>query len=548
MSFLSHYTFRGLVGTAAVAAVLCVSAFDFSATASEAGGAPEIVMRRLTLDQYQQAIHDVFGPTIEVGGRFDPDFRANGLLAVGAARVGVSSSGMERYDGVARKVASQVVDEDHRDFLVGCKPANEKASDEKCATQFLGNIGELLYRRPLTPAELRARVDAANAAATKLGDFYKGLESTLATMLFSPQFLFRLQEAEEYPKRSGRYRLDAYSKASQLSFLLWNAAPDPQLLAAARSGALGTQKGLAKEVDRLLASPRLEAGVRAFFSDMLGLDGLDAVAKDSQLFRKFTGDVLVDAREQTLRIVVDHLLTKNGDYRDLFTTRTTFLTPLLGSVYRIPVDVPDGGWQKYEYPVSGARAGILTQIAFLAEYGHAGSSSPTLRGKAVREVVLCQRVPDPPANVDFSITQDTHNPAYRTARDRLKAHAANPVCAGCHKITDPIGLALENFDSIGEFRTTENEAQIDASGVLDGINFDDAAGLGKAVHGNPNATSCVVNRAFSYGAGRAPTRDDANFIKSLETDFKSGGYQIKALLRNIATSEQFYRVSAPQAQ
>jgi hypothetical protein len=404
----------------------------------------------------------------------------------------------------------------------------------------------MLYRRPLTPDELQSRVKVANDAATGLKDFYTGLGISLSTMLDSPKFLFRQEVAEADPDHPGQYRMDAYSKASQLSFFLWNAAPDPELLAAAERGDLNTDSGLAKQVDRMIASPRLQQGVRAFFTDMLGFDEFETLAKDAMLFPKFNSRVAKDAQEQTLRTVTNLLVVDKGDYRDIFTTRKTYLSPLLASVYGVPLVAPDGTWQPYEYPEGDARAGIVSQVAFVALHSHPGRSSPTLRGKAVREVLLCQKVPTPPANVNFTLVQDTKNPQYKTARARLHAHATEATCAGCHKIMDPIGLGLEAFDSGGSLRGSENGETIDTSGELDGIKFADAAGLSKAVHDDPAAPACVVSRAYSYGVGRLPAKGEGDYVKALQTDFQANGYRFPDLLKKIATSPEFYRVAPPQ--
>jgi hypothetical protein len=199
--------------------------------------------------------------------------------------------------------------------------------------------------------------------------------------------------------------------------------------------------------------------------------------------------------------------------------------------------------------VNDPRGGLLSQISFLSLHSHAGRSSPTLRGKALREIFLCQPVPAPPAAVDFQIVQDTSNPVYKTARDRLNAHAQNPVCAGCHKLTDPMGLALENFDGGGAYRATENGVKIDTAGELDRVKFDDAQGLGQALHDHPAATACVVNRMSSYGLGRVTTRQESQWIEALKADFAKDGYKIPALIRRIAASPEFYDyVPAPAAE
>jgi hypothetical protein len=509
----------------------------------ESSGGPPAV-RRLTQEQYSTIVADIFGADIKIKGRFDPDVREEGLLAVGTSHVSVTPASLEQYDTLARSIAAQVVDEGHRDLLVGCRPAEKAAVDDACARQFLGEVGRQLYRRPLTDAELAAQVKVADDAANAIGDFYYGLEVSLAIMLESPRFLFREEIAEADPGHSGALRLNAYSKASRLSFFLWNTAPDDELLATAEKGELDSDRGRARQVDRMLNSPRLKAGVRAFFTDMLGFDTLSGLAKDPEIYPKFTPTLAGEAQEQTLLTITDHLLTRKGDYRDLFTTRRTFLSPLLAAIYQVPIQTRKG-WEAHEFPDGDPHQGIVTEISFLALHSHPGRSSPTLRGKAVREILLCQAVPTPPANVNFAIIQDTKNVTLRTARDRLTAHRTQPTCAGCHKIIDPIGLSLETFDGLGAVRRQENGAPIDDSGQLDAASFAGAAGLGKTLHDAPATTACLVNRLYAYAAGRSPAKGEAEWIKYLQDRFAADGYRVPDLMRRIATSEAFYKVSAP---
>jgi hypothetical protein len=255
-------------------------------------------------------------------------------------------------------------------------------------------------------------------------------------------------------------------------------------------------------------------------------------------------NIAEESKEQILRTIEDVALVRDGDYRDLFTTPRTFMTRALARVYRVPIDRTDDAWIPYEFPAGSPRAGIQTQIGLLALYSHPGRSSPTLRGRAVRELLLCQRVPDPPGNVDFSLFFDPNSPN-KTARDRLTAHRTAPTCAGCHKITDPIGLGFENFDGAGQFRAVENDVTIDPSGDLDGKAYADPKGLGQSLHDDPAAASCVANRFYSYAVGRAPDRDENAFIAYLESSFASDGYRFKNLIRRVALSDAMYAVSAP---
>lgn len=536
-------------GKSAVAvAILTTAAMTGCSSSKEpqTDGGP-IVIRRLTGEQYRHSIADVFGSDIKIAGRFEPGVRKEGLLAVGAGTVTITPAGFEQFQKMARSIAAQVVDEQHRAALIPCKPASATAADETCVRQVLQKYGRLLVRRPLATTELNEYVAVANTAADTLGDFYAGAGFGLTGLLVAPEFLFRKETSEPDPSHPGAFRLDAYSKASRLSFLLWDTTPDDELLTAAERGELHEREGLARQVDRLLGSQRLQAGVRSFFADILGFDRFDNVAKDTVIYPKFGANVAADAREQTLRTITDLLITRNGDYRDLFTTRRTSMTRWLGMVYAVPVESPDG-WEPYEFPEGDPRTGILSQVSFLSLYSHPGRSSPTLRGKALRELLLCQPVPPPPNNVNFANVQDTHNPKFRTARDRLGAHRTDAVCAGCHKITDPIGLALEHFDSLGEYRDLENGAPIDTSGDFDGMEFRDSAGLGKALHDSPIAASCLVSSVYRYATGRGIEANEKAWAAWLDQRFVAEGYQVPALLRQIAMSEAFYRISVAAAE
>ena len=500
----------------------------------------------LTPDQYRAVIHDVFGADISIGGRLDPTPRVNALMAVGASSMSVSPSAMEHYESIGRSIGAQVTDERHRNVLIPCTPGAPSDADAACAQRFFSEVGSLLLRRPLTREELALYVEGAGAAAHRLKDFYTGLSLSLSGLLSSPEFLFREETLTPDPAHPGAMRLDAYAKAARLSFFLWDSVPDRQLLAAARGGELDRARGLERQVERMIASPRLEQGVRAFFSDMLHFDEFTNLAKDTAIYPKFSSEVAADAREQTLRTLVDLLVRRRGDYRDIFTTKRTFMTKALAAIYRVPLalDEPNGApdaWQPYEFPADDPREGILMQVSFVALNAHPGRSSPTLRGKALREVLLCEHVPAPPANVDFSLVQDTGNPVYKTARARLTAHHKNPVCAGCHKLIDPIGLALENFDGGGDYRTSENGAPIDTSGELDGVKFASGAQLGQVVHDNAAATSCLVNRLSTYALGYAPAADEKAWIEQLQAAFVADKYVLPALMRQIALSGAFYR-------
>ncbi len=506
---------------------------------AEASSAARV--RLISQDQYVNTLAYIFGPDVAVAAHFAPFRRTDGLLAIGGASAGVTLGQMQEFQRTAGAVAEKVVSPAYRNFLIPCTPHSATQADKACAGRFVGLVGRLLFRRPLSAAEQAGFVDQAGDTATRLKDFYAGLAVTLEGLLISPNTLFIIDRSEPDPKHPGQHRLEGYSLASRMSFFLWNAAPDDQLLRWAQHGELGTAQGQARAVDYLLSSPRLETGVRAFFDDMLGFDDFAVLAKDPSIYPAFIADTVGDAREQTLRMIVDQLIAKNGDYRDLYTSRDTFISPALAPLYGVPAPP---GWTPYTVPADSQRVGLLTQIAFLASHAHPGRSSATLRGKALRELLLCQKVPRPPPNVDFSLIEDPKS-TLRTARERLAAHRANPVCAGCHKLTDPIGLALENFDGAGQYRETERGAPIDASGNLDGKTYTDAVGLAQALHDNPALPTCLVNRAYGYAVGQAPAGSAAQVLPYFGSQFAHEGYKLPGLFRTIALSRAFTTITNP---
>jgi hypothetical protein len=500
------------------------------------GGPP--MVRRLTEAQYRASIADIFGAEIPVPARFEKPARVDGLVAIGTGSAGISPFAVEQYDSAAQAVASAVLAPKQRAKQVKCKPKDEMRFDHKCAETFLNEKGRLLFRRPLTKPELASYMNLAAKAHGQLGNFYDGLELGLYTMLVAPDFLFRIEQLGDGPE------LDSYSKASRLSFFLTNSTPDAELLQAAEDGDLESSRGVARQVKRLMQSPRYEGAVRAFFEDMLQFDRFADLSKDPTIYPAFNSEVAAEAQEQTLRTIIEHLITKEGDYRDLFTTRDTFLTRSLGVIYRTPVAVR-GEWQPVSFAPDAQRAGIQSHVSFLALHSHPGRSSPTLRGYALRDVFLCQHVPDPPANVNFTAVEEAAHGKNVTARDRLKRHATEPACAGCHKVMDPAGLTLESYDGIGTFRTIENGGRINTRGSLDGVNFDSSDELAKALRNHRETPRCVAERLYKSAVGRDIVWKERYYLDWLIAGFEDDGYRIPDLMRRIALSENFFAAKRP---
>jgi hypothetical protein len=509
------------------------------AVAAPATNSYVVSLRRLTEQEYRNSIADIFGKEIEVRGSFEPTKRSNGLAAVSTAFLSVTPVGFESFSKMANDIAAQVTAEKYRAKLP-CTPNDAKAHDDACASKIISHYGLLLFRRPLTGAELDNRVGLSRRITEQTKDFYAGLRWSLSMLLQLPDFIFRWEVA--IPSADGKGgTLDPYSRAMVLSFLMWNTTPDAQLLRAAESGELNSSVGLAKQVDRLMASPRLDAGMRAFFEDMLQLDTFDTVSKDSLLYPKWGSGMADSAREETLRTVIGLTLHDNNDIRDLMTTRQTYIDRRLAVLYRVPFPFT-GVWTKHEFPADSGRSGLLTQISMLSMFSHPGRSSPTKRGVALADIFLCSPTPEPPNDVDFSVVNDAKSPL-KTLRERLMAHAGNKVCASCHTRSDPMGLALERFDTIGGYRTTENGETIDVSATIQGHSFSGAQGLGQYIHDNPRYPACVARRIYSYGRSvKKWTIDD---FPDAYKAFENSGFRLRALLKSMAVSDSFYAVGPP---
>jgi len=520
---------------------LCISALAQVPPAAAKAEPFAMSVRRVTESQYRNIIRDTFGPGMQLNARFEPELREAGLQSIGNAQLSITTSGFEQYFALAKSVAGQAVDEKKRAEFVSCTPADQKTKDDACTRIVLERYGKSLFRRPLTEAEIASRLKIASDATARVANYYEGLRLAIASLLVDPEFLFRVEEAEPDPANPGQYRLDAYSKASRISFLLWDSAPDDALLQAAVNGDIHVNAILKAQVARMIASPKLKDGAKAFFTDMLQFEYFDSLTKDGATYPKYSQKVADSAREQTLRTLMDLLIEQNRDYRDIFTTNETFINRALAPVYKVPY-LSRQEWARYTFPDDAERSGILTQITFLSLFSHPAASSPTKRGIKVNEIFKCQPTPEPPADVDFSKVQALDK---GTVRTRLLAHKENAGCAVCHRNSDPPGLALEHFDGIGQLRKLENGQLIDVSAEINGTQFSGAQGLGEMLRNDKKVPECLVRNVFAYGIGRTTSYKDEDYLIDETKAFADNGYRFKDLLINIATSPGFFKATSP---
>ncbi|HET6583731.1 MAG TPA: DUF1592 domain-containing protein [Nannocystaceae bacterium] len=493
----------------------------------------ELVLPRLTASQYRNALVDLLGPGLPptpVEGDTNPYL----FYSIGAASTTLSELGTQLYEEAADTVTHAVFDDPVRRVeLVGCEPV---AAADGCVAGYLAQFGRRAFRRPLTEAEHSRYL--AMAAELAQPDAWEGLRLAVAGMLQSPYFLYRVEIGAPDPEDPTRLRYSGYEMASRMSFLLWDSIPDDLLLAAAERGELDTREGLEAEALRLLADERASASIRAFFAQYLDLGRLDGLTRDPELYPLFTATMPDSMRTETELVIDDVVFREKGDVRTIFSTRRTFVNDELATLYGI--DAPGAGpitFVPVELPEDGARAGILTLGGFLTMNARQTKTSPTLRGRYLRERVLCQTVPDPPPDVNTDLQPSGDEP--ETVREQLEQHRENPACAACHAFIDPPGLLFENFDAAGVYRTEELGKPIDASGDLDGIPLDNARGLADVLAEDPRIGLCIVRQLFRHAQGRLDTPDELPVLENLGARFEAVDYRFDALLVELVTHDGF---------
>lgn len=499
---------------------------------------------RLTETQYRNALRDLLGTSVP-NMPVEPDTNPYLFYTIGASSTTLSEHGTQLYEEAADAVTRSVFsDPGRRAALVGCALA---APGDACAAEFLARFGRRALRRPLTSEELSRWVGVSQSLAQP--DAWEGLRLAVAGLLQSPYFLYRVEVGEPDPKAPGRRVLTGYEMASKLSFLIWNMPPDDALLDAAERGDLATREGVAAAAERLVADDRARGAIMAFFNQYLDLGRLDGVTRNPATYPLFT-DGMKDAMRTEVEMLVNQVVFESpGDARGIFSTRQTFVNADLAALYG--VEAP-GATKTTFVPVeldpSGPRAGLLTLGAFLTMNAHETRTSPTARGKYVRERLFCEEIPPPPADVDTTLDPPSGG-APLTVREQLEEHRKNPACSSCHAFMDPPGFLFEHFDSIGAYRETqEGDLPIDSSGDLDGKALGEAKDLAAILENDARVGRCMVTQLYRHAQGRLDTSGEEMAIDDLDGKFAAASYDFRALVVELVTHDAFRYVGDPKEE
>jgi hypothetical protein len=420
--------------------------------------------------------------------------------------------------------------------VFSCRPT-AKVEEESCATEIVKKLSTQAFRGAPTASDLQDAMKFYEQGRAK-GGFESGIRLAVQSILMSPRFLFRLEQ-QPAAVRNASYRLADEDVASRLSFFLWGTVPDAELIRAANLGSLKTAAGIDKQVRRMLADRKSEALSTRFASQWLRLQDLDKIFPDYLLYPQYD-DTLAKAMKKETELFFDSIVREDRSLLDLITADYSFVNERLAIHYNIP-NITGAAFQRVTLPPS--RRGLLGQGSILTLTSVADRTSPVQRGKWVMEVLLASPPPPPPPNVpalDDSVKTSEGGKMLST-RERMEEHRKNPACTSCHRVIDPLGLALENFDVTGAWRIKDNEVPVDVTGDLyDGTKMEGPAGLRAALlkHQDMFLTG-FTESLLTYALGRRVEYTDMPMIRGIVRDAGKKGNKLSAFVTGVVNSAAF---------
>jgi hypothetical protein len=431
-----------------------------------------------------------------------------------------------------------------RRTIFTCKPAG-KADEDGCARRIIGTLARHAYRGQATPGDLE-RLHDFYVIGRKTGGFEAGIQTALQRILASPKFSFRVERDPANVPAGTIYRISDLELASRLSFFLWSSIPDDQLLRVASGGTLRTPAVLHQQVRRMLADPKSDALIQNFAGQWLYLRNLKSFQPNSLEFPDFD-DNLRQAFQRETEMFFASIMHEDRNVLDLMTADYTFLNERLAKHYRIP-GIYGSHFRRVTLTPGrdDARKGLLGKGAILMVTSHPDRTSPVVRGKWVLENLLGAPVPPMAANVPMLDENPARAGRILTMRERMEEHRKNPTCAACHKIMEPIGLSLENFDAVGAWRSRDGGTlgnAIDASGeLLDGTKVDGVITLRQALLRQPDLfVGTMVEKLMIYGLGRGLAAPDMPELRKIVRDAAGQNSRFSSLILGVVDSTAFQK-------
>jgi mono/diheme cytochrome c family protein len=433
-----------------------------------------------------------------------------------------------------------------RQKIFVCRPTSGKDTakdDTACARTIASSLIKHAFRRPATPADVARLMEFYQAGRTDGGTFDDGIEAVLQRVLADPEFVYRLEPEPAGLLAGKSYRISDLALASRLSFFLWSSVPDDQLIDLAAQGKLKDPAVLEKQVRRMLADPKSEAMITNFTGQWLSVRSLKTSEPVVNLFPDFDDNLRLAYQRET-ELFFGSIVHEDRGILDLLTADYTFVNERLAKQYGIP-NIYGPQFRRVTLPAElDMRRGLLGKGALLTVTSNAARTSPVARGKWFLQTFLGVSPPDPPPNVPIikdRPVDSTGNAKAPTMRETMELHHTSPSCASCHKIFEPIGLALENFDAVGSWRTQDGESPIDASGVLvDGTKVDGVVSLRESLLRHSDQFARVVTeKLMTYSLGRGVEYQDMPLVRSIVHDSASSNYKFSSVVLGIVKSPAF---------
>lgn len=434
-----------------------------------------------------------------------------------------------------------------RRLIFSCRPTAPE-EEEDCAREIITRLAAKAYGEPLSQDQ-SSDLMAFYAMGTKEGGFESGIQTALEAILSSPAFLFRTEVMPDDARPGESYPLAGTDIATRLSFFLWGTNPDAELLALAASGDLSRPRVLRQQAERMLADPRSIALAVRFASLWLRLQDLEQLFPDEFLFPDYN-EQLAEAMRRETQLFFHHLVKDDRSFLELYSADYSYMNERLAEHYGIP-GVTGEEFRRVDYPTD-RRVGIFGHGSVLSQTSLGNRTSPVLRGKWVLEVLLGTPPPPPPPGVpDLEETKGSKNGEVLSTRERLEMHRSNPVCAACHKLMDPIGLAMDNFDVTGKWRTRENGVPLDTRATFyDGTEISTPADLSRVLLERPlPLVRQFTENLLSYALGRRVEPYDMPLVWDIVADAEENGYKMSSLILGVIMSDTFrMKVVPPDEQ
>jgi hypothetical protein len=463
-------------------------------------------MRLLTREQYLATVRDLAGDVLGLDDIIDSGGEAS---AFGLVQPDVTQVELEHFQSAAASIAKAIVS--NPASLDKVAPCASGSAPADCAKSALQNFGARAYRAPITDAaDIDRHVQLFNVGAATSYQF--GIELLLRGMLQSPRFLYRVEVGTGEKVSDKAVKLSPHEIAARLSYRIWGTMPDQGLNDAIAAGTLGTKEGVAAQLTRMLADPRGQKLVSHFLEGWVHVAKVDALIKSPEIYPEFQEpNFKTNLKDQASAFFADVLTNQGGKLRALLTTQN---------------DV--------------TAAGLLALPAVMAMTGKPDESSPIYRGLFVREALLCQQLPSPPANVPPAPEVDPNS----STRDRANQHNADPACSGCHRLLDPLGFGFENYDSIGRYRTTDGGKPIDATGNLAGTRdidgpFNGVVELAAKLASSAEVEECVARQWFRFALERFEQESDGCSLKAVLDGFKGSGQDLNTLPQAVVGTDAY---------